>query len=1070
MFVRSIIAWAGLPLALASAAPFPPDQVEFFEKQVRPLLAERCYDCHGSHRHENGLRLDSRDGVIRGSDYGPVVKAGDPNNSKLLKAVKHAAGVEAMPKKGAKLNATEVAALEKWITLGVPWPEEKAVVAAKSDKPHWAFQKVPPVKPGTTLDGIVDAKLVKAGLKRAEQAPADLLCRRIYLAITGLPPTWEQMQAFVKDAAPDRTQRLVDELLKSPRFGERWSRYWLDVARYSDTEGYQVAGKDIRYPFAYTYRDWVIQALNDDMPYDQFITRQLAADRLEGSPDSPHLAALGFLTVGDTFIGSRDLQIDDRIDVVTRGILGLSVGCARCHDHKYDPIPSKDYYSLYSVFNSSQMPDEFPVIGRSKDAAAAAAYDKAAGDIHARITGFKAQVHSEIRTSDAIVAYLKFVRDAQQQNWPENEFRGKAGQAKLRDRVATRWQRLLAQESPVSVALIRMAALKDAEFGAKAPEVRAALLSPGVKVNDAVRNELDKRGAPKSFNDIARIYGDVFAAALSGQVPNNPAWDEVKAYLKRPTSPMSLEVDNIDDLFTRKDAESLVKLRNELKKLDVTAPGAPPRAMVMYDKPKPDDVSVFIRGNPARRGAAAPRGNLTALGGQRFNDGSGRLELARAITGRDNPLTARVFVNRVWMQLFGAPLVNQPSDFGVQTPSPEQLELLDYLSARFMDEGWSVKKLIKTIVTSGTYSQSSATTPEKELKDAENALLSRFKRLRLDYESMRDAVNATAGTLDLSTVGGRPVDFKTEAANTRRTVYHFVDRYEQPTVPAMFDFANPDSHSPQRYTTTVPQQALFLMNSPFMASQAARITQKSQTVEALYQRILLRNPKPEERARAEQFIAQSEALLKEPSAVSWRYGWSPVIKEGNAWKLQEFKPMSHYNDKRQMWTPGPEMPMKPWGHLLIRPNGGHPGANAAAVMQWTSPFSAKIAISGQLKRDSDQGNGVRVLILSSRQGMVKEIVTKPNDQVSVNATLNVERGEVISFVVDANDGNTNNDGYSWVPRIDQVDESGKRELITAADRDFCDAQGWPFNRAKPQQPLSQLAQVLLMSNEFMFVD
>jgi hypothetical protein len=1072
MFIRSIAGWAGFVAVTAVAAPFPPDQIEFFEKQVRPVLAERCYDCHGSHRHENGLRLDQREAILRGSDYGPVVKSGDPAGSKLIQAVKHLPGVESMPKKGEKLNTGQVAALEKWISMGLPWPEEKAVAAAKQAEPHWAFQKVPPVQAGVTIDVLVDKKLAAASLKRAEPASAETLVRRLYLALTGLPPSWEQVQTFVKDARPDKVTALVDELLKSPRFGERWARYWLDVARYSDTEGYQTAGRDIRYPYAYTYRDWVIQAFNEDMPYDQFVCRQLAADRLEKAPNSPQLAALGFLTVGDTFIGSRDLQTDDRIDVVTRGLLGLTVGCARCHDHKYDPIPSKDYYALYSVFNSSQIPAEFPVIGKSKDAAAAAEYEKQAAGVFAKMEEYKSKIWAELRTAESITAYLIFARSAKQKNWQDSEFRGKAGEAKLRDRVASKWQRFIASQPHASTtALVRFAELSDAEFAAKAPTVRSDMLAPNSKLHSVIRAELEKRGEMKSFADVANLYGSVFATAVSGKAPaGDGAWSDLKAFLERPLSPLSLAVAQVEEIYTRKDLEGMVKLRNEIKRIEVSAQGAPPRAMVMLDKPKPEDVSVFIRGNPGRRGAPAPRSNLTVLGGQKFTDGSGRLELARAIASKDNPLTARVMVNRVWLQLFGTPLVNQTSDFGVQTTRPLQADVLDHLAASFMEQGWSLKKLIRQIVISGTYAQSSKVTPDKALKDADNAYLSRFNRQRLDYESMRDAVNATAGTLDASALGGRPVDLASLDADKRRSVYHFVDRYEQPTVPAMFDFANPDAHSPQRYNTTVPQQALFLMNSPFMSRQAQKIVEKTNTVEALYQRILLRNPTPSEAQRVKDFLAQSSESAKNLPPFSWRYGYAPLVKEGNTWKLNGFTKMPHYTTTRKMWSPGPQVPMEPWGHLLILPNGGHPGRDAAAVLQWTSPLTGKLLISGEVKRSSERGNGIRVLIMSNKQGVLKEVHVKPKSQVNMHLDVNAAAGEVLSFVVDSMDGNTDSDSYSWVPKIESVSATGARELITAADQDYCDAQGWPFNRSKPQSPLSQLAQVLLMSNEFMFMD
>ena len=417
---KALVVVGSLLFVGAARAAFPPEQLEFFEKSIRPLLAERCHDCHGANKHENGLRLDVYAEVLRGSDYGKVVEPGNPAASKLIKAVKHAPGVEPMPKKSAPLNPAEIGLLEKWIAMGAPWPEEKVVV--KAGKPrwqdHWAYQKVskPPMPVYSSfcqnpVDAFVRVKLKAAGLAPAPPAEPAVLCRRLYLTVTGLLPTFEQVESFKSDFARNPSgaeAALVDQLLCSPHYGERWGRFWLDVARYSDTEGYQVAGKDIRYPYAYTFRDWVVSSLNEDLPYDQFLTYQLAADKVlaENVPgmshSEKHLAALGFLTVGDTFIGTRDLQTDDRIDVTARGMLGLSVGCARCHDHKYDPIPSKDYYSLYSIFNSSQMPEDLPVIGKPLSETAFANFKDEVAKVEAKMADYRKVVFDDMRNPDRL--------------------------------------------------------------------------------------------------------------------------------------------------------------------------------------------------------------------------------------------------------------------------------------------------------------------------------------------------------------------------------------------------------------------------------------------------------------------------------------------------------------------------------------------------------------------------------------------------------------------------------------------------------------------------------------------
>ncbi len=1088
------------------AASFPPDQIEFFEKNVRPILADNCYDCHGSHRHENGLRLDSRDAILRGSDYGVIAQAGNPAASKILKAIKHVAGVEAMPKKADKLSDLQIANIEKWIALGLPWPKE-VVAETHAEKPsweqHWAFQPIkepaaPKVdtskfKTQTKLDVYVAAKLADKGLDFAPAADRAILGRRLYLDLTGLLPSYEDLQAYIKDSSPNATEKLIDKLLESPNYGERWGRHWLDLARYSDTVGYTAGGVDNRFPHAYTFRDWVIEALNKDLPYDQFIMQQLAADRmLEPGKVDKSLAALGFLTIGDRFLGDRLLQNDDRIDVVTRGMMGLTVACARCHDHKYDPIPSKDYYALYSVFNSSEQPEEMPVIGYPSNGPSVTEYQSQVGAIQKEMLAFREEVFADIRKGDRLREYLIFARKSKA--WQNEQFRGEAGKAKLRDRFASSLRDLIdkhagaAKPHPVMLAWRKFADLPDGEFAAKAPAVVAELTKPDALTNPVVRNELAKRPAPRSFDDVARLYSDVFLTCLSGKEPDNADWQAMRTLLMDGRSPMSVPVDQVDRFFTRKDTERMTQMRNKITKLDLTSPGAPQRAMVMVDKEKPADGRVMIRGNPGRLGDPAPRAYLTMMGGQKFTSGSGRLELAKLIASRDNPLTARVLVNRVWLDHFGKPLVSQTSDFGVQTPKPEQAELLDYLSATFMDQGWSLKKLHREILNSRTYQQSAMVTPAKEAKDPENAFLSRFNRQRLDYETMRDTLLQVSGKLDPANKGGRSVPLETQEADTRRSVYLLVDRYEQATVPAMFDFANPDSHSPQRFVTTVPQQTLFLMNSPFMKTRADQLAGKipvqgssvdSETLKALYRKVLLREPTAAEVELAGRFINDSTQMQME-SPYSWQYGYGELTPAANGQAVKlEFIPFKVFkNDKKvnARWQGGQEFPDKVLSHLnWIRSSGqlvGHPGpGNKADVLRWVAPNDATIRIDGTVTHGSPRGNGIRVWILSNRDGVLLEKQVLPAQSVPIQvATLKVKKGDILDFCA-TNEGSTDSDGFKWTPSILRQDSPVTGfTLWTDAARDFAGPDKWPLNLARPQTPLSQITQVLLMSNEFQFVD
>jgi hypothetical protein len=1084
----AIAGGAGVALS-ADPQSFPPDQIEFFEKNIRPVLAERCYSCHGAHKHQNGLRLDSREAIIRGSDYGKVITPGNASASKLIKAVKHQPDAEAMPKKGDPLTAAQIADLEKWINLGLPWPAEKAAdahaVTKAAPEKHWAFQPVKKsadfgVNSKTAVDELVGRKLKAAGLDFAPPAKVEALARRLFITLTGLPPSYEEVRAFVTDHSKNpgaAVDALVSKLLASPRYGERWARHWLDIARYSDTEGYTAGGKDNRYAHAYTYRDWVIKALNDDLPYDQFVKYQLAADRLTatGGQPSPHLAALGFLNVGDSFLGDRLLQTDDRIDVVSRGLMGITIACARCHDHKYDPIPSKDYYALYSIFNSSSEPEVLPIIGQPQDKASVDEFAKKVGAVRTKMADFKKEIFDDSRKADRMSDYLVFAN--QHRTMEDTAFRGEAGKAKLRDRVADKWRDFLNRHAfggkphPVMTAWKDFASLPGKEFAAKAEVIATSLKKPDSPANAVVRNELAKRPAPKSLNDVAAMYSDIFLTCLNGKEPDNEDWRSVRSLLMDRMSPMSVPVDGMEAFFTRKDREQFTKLENEIKKLEFTEPGAPLRAMVMVDNPKPTDVKVFVRGNPARQGDPAPRAYPAFLGGHKFTDGSGRLELANLIASRDNPLTARVIVNRVWMQHFGKPLVSQTSDFGVQTQKPEQAELLDYLAATFMEQGWSLKKLHHLILTSRTYEQSSESTPQKNLKDADNALLSRANRQRVDYETLRDTLLLAAGTLDVSKAGGRSTPLNDAAAPSRRSVYLFVDRYEQPTVPAMFDFANPDTHSPQRFVTTVPQQSLFLMNSPFMLQQANRLASPSSGVtedqaRALYRRLLARDPKPAEISLASRFLSDADSLVKS-QPFTWSYGTMRFQQQPDGkTAFTDWKPFAFFNEKSARWTPTENYPDKQWSHVMWHKQGGHAGvADIAPALRWASPFDGVIDISGTLKKGSERGNGVRGWIVSDKRGVLKDTLVAPaGSQPMELPHLRVAKGEIITFAV-GSEGSTDSDSFGWIPQIFQ-----DGELLTDAERDFCDKDGWPVKRPKPQSPLSQLAQVLMMSNEFQFLD
>jgi len=948
-----------LCISLFAAAALPvfaitPQEAEFFEKHIRPVLVEQCYKCHGPEKQKAALRVDSLAAILKGTDEGPVIVEGDPERSKFIRSLKHL-GDSKMPEKAAKLSDAQIAAMSQWIRMGMPWPEDDGPATAgaqEAAKKHWSYQPIKMVTPPVVQDAgrwgrtPVD-QFILAGLEAKKIAPSPAATRRTLLRrstydLTGLPPTPAEIAAFQKDASPQAFAKVVDRLLASPHYGERWGRHWLDVARYADTKGYLVGDENRRFAYSYTYRDWVIRAFNDDLPYDQFIIQQLAGDRI-ATPENPQpLAALGFLTLGRRFLNNQADIIDDRIDVVSRGLMGITVACARCHDHKFDPITAKDYYALYGVFASSVEPPskDLPVLSNNIDPATEAEYRKQFAERDGEVTKHleKSRVLYSLRTLP-----------------------------------------MLGVPAVIS------------------PDVAERL------VDKEAKNELNK-------------------------------------------------------------------LRKKLEELNA-GPLSPPRPMALVDTPQPHNPRVFIRGNPGRPGEAVPRRFLAVLSGgqpEPFKDGSGRLELARAIASKDNPLTARVLVNRVWAYHFGSGLVRTPGDFGVKGEAPTHPELLDFLATQFIENGWSVKKLHRQIILSSAYQQSSDARPDAAQADPENRLLARMNRRRLDFEALRDSLLVAAGQLD-ATMGGRPVELTTTPFTKRRTVYGYIDRQNLPGIFRTFDFASPDTTSPQRFQTTVPQQALYMMNNPFVIEQARAVVakpefQQPQAYEAqvheLYEGVLGRKAEAAEVDAGLRFvmneIANPSPRVAEPSV--WQYGFGFYDEAG---KRVEFKKFPAF--VKDAWQVGAKHPDDKLGYLCLRSEQGHPGRDALqdAIRRWTAPRDGVIAISGIFQCPGKEGDGVVGRIVSSRTGELWKAELPPMGKVESNVRrLEVKAGETIDFIVGCRENDTA-DGFIWAPLIrgDLGEFDAKAQFAAASS---------PL--PPPLKPWEQYAQVLLETNEFAFVD
>ena len=735
--VLNLLLWC-LATAVPAAAQTP--GIDFFESKIRPLLIEHCYSCHSTkaEKLEAGLHLDHRAGLLTGGDSGPAIVPGKPEESLLIRAVRYEE--YEMPPQG-RLADEEIKLLVQWVALGAPFPQHQTPATTSAPggydwdhfrTEHWSFRPIenpapPPVAnidwPQNSVDRFILARLEAASLSPGAPAASRVLVRRIYLDLTGLPPTAEEVATFVRAAEQNRplaVSKLVDRLLASPRYGERWGRHWLDVARFSDGLGGFTNSRD-NYE-AWRYRDWVIEAFNQDQPYDEFVNLQIAGD-LRGSGEAA--IATGFFALGpvyksdggdpDSIAQSKSETLDDRVDTLSRGLLGLTASCARCHDHKFDPIPQQDYYSMAGVFNNTDIHD-VPLVSKE----AAAVWDrqaKAIEDLKKQIEALKKRARKEKRA-------LTEDEQAQTEQW-----------------------------------------------------------------------------------------------------------------------------------------------NTQLRQRQKSLPTKYPTAHVLRDTGS-GNMKVAIRGNLRKPGVEAPRRFLRIIAGddrlEFSEDGSGRRELADAVSSSSNPLTARVIVNRIWMHHFGEALVRSPSNFGMVGELPTHPLLLDWLASEFLRSGWSIKSLHRTILMSATWQQSTAVDQQKFEVDGDNRLVWRMNPRRMDVEVWRDSLLFVTGELDV-TPGGSPFD--DPAANSRRTLYARVSRNgDQTTADAflrLFDFPLMRATIDQRPTSVVPQQFLFMMNSQFMVDRSRALAQRLEAlsgdtktrIQQAYALLFGRQPSTEELKVASTFLS-----------------------------------------------------------------------------------------------------------------------------------------------------------------------------------------------------------------------
>ncbi len=907
---------------------------DFFEARVRPLLVKHCQDCHGAKKQEGGLRLDSRDAWMRGGDRGAIIIAGEPDNSLLIQAVRHDDPDLQMPPNAKRLTATEIADLETWVQRGASDPRRESDtetsnrLSLEQSQSHWSFQPLQAVVPSqdiedrwsrNPIDAFIHARLTEQELSPVADADRRTLIRRATFDLTGLPPTSAEIEAFLSDESADAFQTLVDRLLESSAYGERWGRHWLDVARYADTAG---DGSDYPVPEAGKYRNWVINAFNKDQPFNEFIREQIAGDILafNGPPEkyADRVIATGFLAIGKRY-GYKDapdyqyLDFADVIDSVGRSLLGLTLGCARCHDHKYDPISAADYYALYGIMESTQWafpggeeqkrPSRFlPLVPPAEVARRETAKAEQLAQLDDEIA-VKKREWTEL-DPDSMVGGADLGFEAQQpgkppgQPWvsagpievlaeaqspfdhihPPGNWGVRIGSGQPHDGLRYVFENgLRANPNTLMHFTIDFRSVE----GASEPGAFRFYLGRGVveslavecsatATEFAIRNgsqwevirsiqpgtwytlqltidptskkfsgivgtptdltEFQEKQTGSNWDGVIDCFicdgiGHVAGAACARDLDNLGLRET--AFGAPGTGPVAARTVDPDaqQKMTLLDAE--IKSLTERRQTIATEPPYP----VAYgvSEGSPTNSRLQLRGEPHRLSDQIPRRNLELLGGELVPAGSGgRLELANWITQPTNPLTARVFVNRVWQWHFGEGLVATPSDFGSRGERPTHPELLDWLAAEFIASGWSVKSLHQLIMNSRTYQLASVDDDANFAADPGNRWHWRYSRRPLDAESIRDAMLAVSGRLDRSVPESHPfpavntwgftihAPFHAIYESNHRSVYLMLQRNRRHPYLALFDAADPNQSIAARQPTTTPTQALYLMNSPFV--------------------------------------------------------------------------------------------------------------------------------------------------------------------------------------------------------------------------------------------------------------
>ena len=906
---------------LVSAA----DDEAFFESRIRPVLVANCYECHSREAGvaKGGLVLDTPDGLLEGGDSGPAIVPGEPAESLLVNALRYD-GPE-MPPDG-RLEESVITDFTRWIAAGAPDPRPvtsapKALTPSEDTANHWAFQPVidqpiPTVGqsdwPANPIDAFVLARLEAANLTPAAPADRATLIRRITFDLIGLPPTPEEVVAFVSDRSPQSVTNLVDRLLASRQFGVHWGRHWLDVARYADSNG---GDFNATFHDAWRYRNYVIAAFNADKPFDSFVREQIAGDLLPATDDQQrieHLIATGFLMVGTKMLSERDKEkllldvADEQVAAIGSAIMGMTLGCARCHDHKFDPVSTADYHAVAGIFTSTETlkgeSQRYVSTWPRRELPTSSDHRAAVEQYAARQTELETAIKAareQLSSHEADLQNLQDGRGTLTVDNPEARLTGFwkssknfphfVGSDYLHDDKSEKGEKFAEFSLTVPTAGQYEVLLSYTPGSNRAVNVPVSIRHAEGEVELLV----DQRPNPPIDKKFMSLGSFPFTTKSTGRV--TIATRDTVGYVIVDAVQLRAEdaLDVPSDLAAsqKQELEALVvaersavdQLQADLKLLQQNAPPPLPTALAVADAATVSDTAIRIRGEPHNRGTVVPRGVIQTISAPSrptlSQDESGRRQLADWLVDPAHPLTTRVYVNRIWHHLIGRGLVASVDNFGLRGERPSHPELLDYLAVRFRDEGWSTKALIREIVLSATYRQSSQFSADAWQRDPDNRLLWRAHRRRLPAEAIRDSMLSIAGQLDLSPAESPVAGLGTLVTqNTseekpferedslKRSVYLPIIRSELPDILALFDFADPDAVTGQRPETNVPTQPLFLMNSPFVVEQARRAAERllaedpqsaPELIERCFLLLLGRKPTSVERETADAFLADA---------------------------------------------------------------------------------------------------------------------------------------------------------------------------------------------------------------------